>query len=103
MFLEEFSNHIDPKTSKTQDLQNAGVVRSVMTFGLFVELDLGQSDGPWGFVAPDMLKKDLAQKVRCEDGSSKVHVKKDAIQMGEELQVRVLANSAMSTLARFEL
>lgn len=73
-----------------------GVVRSVMTFGLFVELDLGQSDGPWGFVAPEHLKKQLAQKLRCEDGSSKVHVKKDAIQMGEELQVRVLANSAMS-------
>ena len=74
-----------------------------MTFGLFVELDLGQSDGPWGFVAPEHLKKQLAQKLRCEDGSSKVHVKKDAIQMGEELQVRVLANSAMSTLAMFEL
>ena len=58
-----------------------------MTFGLFVELDLGQSDGPWGFVAPEHLKKDLAQKLRCEDGSSKIHVKKDAIQMGEELQV----------------
>ena len=96
-----FQTHRDPKLQSLR-LQvfkhSAGVVRSVMTFGLFVELDLGQSDGPWGFVAPEDLKKDL-QKRRCEDGSSKTHVKKDAIQMGEELQVRVLANSAMSTLA----
>eukprot|EP00438_Fugacium_kawagutii_P008641 Skav226171 [mRNA] locus=scaffold1708:44849:47364:- [translate_table: standard] len=72
-----------------------GVVRTVMTYGIFVELDL---DGaPWGFIAPAELKEDL-QVWRGEEGNLKAYVKNDAFRLGEELQVRVLANSAMSYL-----
>ena len=89
-FLKCFKNHLISK-------QFAGVVRSVMTYGVFVELELQGGSTLWGFVAPEKLKGQH-QSWRGEEGNLKAYVKKDALKLGQELKVRVLPTSAMSHL-----
>lgn len=72
-----------------------GVVRSVMTYGVFVELELKGGSTLWGFIAPEKLKRQH-QSWRGEEGNLKAYVKKDALKLAQELKVRVLPTSAMS-------
>ena len=76
-------------------VQSAGVVRSVMTYGVFVELELKGGSTLWGFIAPEKLKRQH-QSWRGEEGNLKAYVKKDALKLAQELKVRVLPTSAMS-------
>ena len=79
-------------------VQSAGVVRSVMTYGVFVELELKGGSTLWGFIAPEKLKRQH-QSWRGEEGNLKAYVKKDALKLAQELKVRVLPTSAMSHFA----